>query len=164
MKTIFLCGFMGCGKSTVGSLLAKKAGRAFVDMDTYIEKREGMSIPEIFEKKGEEYFRAAEKEALRELGESSAVVATGGGALLSDENAEIARTSGVVFYIDTPFDICYERIKDDSNRPIAFNSTRQQLLDRFEYRKPLYIKNSDHTADGSKTPIEIAAEIIKNAV
>jgi len=155
---------MGCGKSTVGELLAKRMGRAFIDMDEYIEKSEGMTIPEIFDKHGEPYFRKAETEALKKLCESGAVVATGGGALLSDENAEIAKTNGTVFFIDVPFEICYKRICGDTNRPIAASSTKEQLRDRFEYRKPLYIKNSTLTVNGCATPAELADKIKNDGI
>ncbi len=152
---------MGCGKTTVGELLAKKTGRKFIDTDEYIEKKEQMSIPEIFEKKGEAYFRACETQALKELGEAGAVVATGGGALLSEENGSIAKASGTVVFIDTPFEVCYDRIKDDENRPIAISSTKEQLRERYEYRLPLYKKNSTYAVDGSGTPMSIA-EAIRN--
>lgn len=163
-KTVYLCGFMGCGKSTVGRLLAKRLGSAFTDLDTYIERKEGMKIPEIFEKHGEEYFRGAETEALQELGAAGGVVATGGGALLSDENAAIAAENGVTVFIDTPFKVCYGRIKGDKNRPIAYNSTREQLLERFEYRRPIYLKNSLVTVDGSAAPMGIVTQIMKNLI
>ena len=160
MGSVFLCGFMGCGKSTVGKLLAKKMGRSFVDLDVYIEELQQMTIPEIFEKKGEPFFRKCESEALAELGGAGGVIATGGGALLSHENGVIANKAGTVVYIDAPFESCYGRIKGDKNRPIAYNSTKEQLLERYEYRSPLYIENSGFTVDGSGTPMEIVQRII----
>ncbi|WP_124100857.1 shikimate kinase [Ruminococcus sp. Marseille-P6503] len=163
-KTVYLCGFMGCGKSTIGRLLAKRLGTGFTDLDTYIEKKEGLRIPEIFEKYGEDHFRAAETEALEELGAAGGVVATGGGALLSDANAQTAANNGTAIFIDTPFEICYGRIKGDKNRPIAYNSTKEQLLERFEYRRPLYMKNSRAAVDGSGTPLGIVEQIMKNLI
>ncbi|MGN0634222.1 MAG: shikimate kinase [Oscillospiraceae bacterium] len=159
-KPVYLCGFMGCGKSTVGKLLAKKLGKDFIDLDDYIEQREGMTIPEIFEQKGEPYFRQKECEYLADLPASAGVVATGGGTLLKKENGDLAKSLGTVVYIDAPFELCYNRIKDDRNRPIAFNSTREQLLERFEQRKPLYIENSEFSVNGSGTPMQIVNEII----
>lgn len=123
-RPVYLCGFMGCGKSTIGRLLAKKLGREFVDLDDYIVQREGMSIPQIFEQRGENYFREVEAVALSELSAAAGVVATGGGTLLKKENGDCAKSMGTVVFIDAPFDICYERIKGDKNRPIAYNSTR----------------------------------------
>jgi shikimate kinase len=160
-RPVYLCGFMGCGKSTIGRQLAKKLGKEFIDLDEYIEQREGMSIPEIFEKKGEAYFREKETEALSDLPVSAGVVATGGGTLLKKENGDKAKSLGTVVYIDVPFELCYERIKGDSNRPIAFNSTKDELLARFEQRKPLYEENSEFSVDGTGTPMQIAAEILR---
>lgn len=160
-RPVYLCGFMGCGKSTVGKLLAKKLGKEFIDLDDYIEEREGMSIPQIFEQKGEPYFRERESEALADLPTSAGVVATGGGTLLKKENGDKAKSLGTVVYIDAPFELCYERIKGDGNRPIAFNSTKEQLLERYEQRKPLYCENSEFSVDGSGTPMQIVNEILK---
>lgn len=158
--SIYLCGFMGCGKTTVGKLLAKKLGKKLIDLDWYIEDKEKMTIPEIFEKKGEPYFRKKESEALAKLKASGAVVATGGGALLTEANGNIAKNSGLVIYIDTPFKDCYKRIKGDKNRPIAYNSTKEQLKDRYDQRRPLYIQNSHFAVDGKGFPTEIAQRII----
>ena len=121
MRPIFLCGFMGCGKSTVGKILAKKMGCQCVDLDKYIEVTAGMSIPEIFDKYGEEHFRKLETEALAAFADIGGVVATGGGALLSEENGKVAKRSGMVVFIDTYFNTCYGRIKNDPNRPIAYS-------------------------------------------
>ena len=159
MGAIFLCGFMGCGKSTVGRQLAKLTGRGFVDLDEYIEQKELMSIPEIFEKKGEGYFRELETAALNYLAGKESVVATGGGALLSEKNAAIAGANGMTVFIDTPFEICYDRIKNDEHRPIAASSTREQLLARFEDRYPKYKAHSDILTDGCKEPLQIAKDI-----
>ena len=137
---------MGCGKSTVGKILAKKMGCQCVDLDKYIENTAGMSIPEIFDKYGEEHFRKLE---------------TGGGALLSEENGNVAKRSGMVVFIDTYFNTCYGRIKNDPNRPIAYNSTREQLLERFDYRRPLYLAHSHYVISGGYPPIVIASKIQK---
>lgn len=161
MKPIFLCGFMGCGKSTVGKILGKKMNVECVDLDKYIEDNEGMSIPEIFEQKGEEYFRNAESEALAAFSEIGGIVATGGGALLSEKNGEIAKKSGMVVFIDTYFNVCYDRIKDDPHRPIAASSTKQQLKERFDYRRPLYMAHSHFQISGGYPPLVIAAKIQK---
>lgn len=161
MKPIFLCGFMGCGKSTVGKILAKKMGEECIDLDKYIEKKENMSIAQIFEQKGEEYFRQTESKALADFADKGAVIATGGGTLLSEENGKIAKESGMVVFIDTYFNVCYDRIKDDPNRPIAYNSTKRQLLERYEKRRPLYIAHSDYQISGGYPPGVIASKIQK---
>lgn len=161
MKPVFLCGFMGCGKSTVGKILAKKIGCECIDLDKYIEDTEGMTIPEIFDKKGEPYFRAAETKALAAFADIGGVVATGGGTLLSDENGETAKKAGMVVFIDTHFNTCYERIKDDPHRPIAYNSTKEQLQERFDQRRPLYAAHSHYQISGGYPPVVIASKIEK---
>ncbi len=158
-KTVFLCGFMGCGKSTVGKIAAKLLGSQFVDLDEFIEQQQAMSIPVIFSSKGEEYFRDCETKAIAQFGEKAAVVATGGGAMLREENAETAQNAGIVIFIDTDFETCYERIKDDPHRPIAYNSTKQQLKERFDQRRPLYQAHSQFTIDGSLNAAQIANKI-----
>jgi shikimate kinase len=163
-KSVFLCGFMGCGKSTVGKVAAGMLGMQFIDLDEYIEKQEGMTITVIFSKKGEEYFRACETRAIAQFEGQSAVVATGGGALLREENAAAAQKAGKVIFIDTDFDTCYERIKDDPHRPIAYNSTKEQLRERFEQRRPLYLAHSQFTLNCALSPAQMAAEIKKIAI
>ena len=86
MKAVYLCGFMGCGKSTIGRILAQKCGCALVDMDDYIVEREGMTIPQIFADKGEKYFRDTETAVIGELAEKNCIIACGGGAMLKKEN------------------------------------------------------------------------------
>ena len=135
-RAVYLCGFMGCGKTTVGRVLADLLGTAYADMDAYIEKSEKMSIPQIFSDKGEGYFRDAETRAVEEMGKN-----------------------GVVVYIDTPYDICWERIKDDANRPIVAVNTKESLGELYEKRKALYTAHSAFRADGTGAPSQIAAQI-----
>ena len=163
-KTVFLCGFMGCGKTTVGKVAARMLGVSFIDLDEFIEQQEGMTIPVIFSKKGEEYFRACETEAIKQFEGKPAVVATGGGALLREINAQAAQKAGRVVFIDTDFEVCYERIKNDPHRPIAYNSTKQQLKKRYEQRRPLYEAHSQYTVDGSLSPAQMAQKIKEAAL
>lgn len=159
MKTVFLCGFMGCGKSTAGKLLADKFSCGFYDMDEYITQKEKMEIPRIFAEKGEKYFRERETAAIRELAETGGVVACGGGAMLKKENAEIAAENGIAVYIEVPFDICYSRIAGDTNRPIVMNNTRDELELIYESRVPVYKENSGITVSGDGTAEEVARRI-----
>ena len=158
-KTIFLCGFMGCGKTTVGKILAEKSGRNFFDLDDLIVESEGRTIPEIFAQNGEEYFRAVESRLITELG-GNTVVALGGGAVLRKENTAAAKRSGVIVFIDTDFDTCYSRICGDSNRPLASNADRAELLERFESRYPIYRAAGDIIVSGDGTPEDIADKIL----
>lgn len=159
-KTVYLCGFMGCGKTTVGKLLADSLGCGYTDMDEYIVKTEGMTIPQIFADKGEPYFREKETDAVKILGDKGGVIACGGGAMLKDINAELAAKRGVVVYINTPFEVCYSRISGDKNRPIVMNNTKEALEELYNKRAPVYFSHSGISVDGNGTPMEIADEII----
>lgn len=145
MRSIYLCGFMGCGKSHIGKLLAEDKGMPFVDLDGYIVEKEGRSIPEIFEQSGEGYFRQLEAECLKEL-EGGYVVATGGGTLINESTAEYANAHGVTVFLDAEFELCYGRIKNDKNRPLVVNNTEEQLREIFEKRRVKYEKHSRVTA------------------
>lgn len=160
MKTIYLCGFMGCGKTTVGRLLAQKLGCGFFDMDAYITETEKMEIPRIFAEKGERYFREAETEAIRVLAEKNGVIACGGGAMLKKENADIASAAGTVVYIDVPFETCYSRISGDRNRPIVMNNTKEELEIIYDGRAPVYSENASVTVSGDGSAEDIAERII----
>lgn len=157
--TIYLCGFMGCGKTTVGRVLADMLELGYEDMDAYIEKKAGMSIPQIFAEKGEDAFRRMETEAVAELGRIGGVIACGGGAMLKDINAGTAAKYGTVVYIDVPYDVCYDRISGDVNRPIVMANTRESLEEIYNDRVPLYLAHSQVRADGNKSPEDIAADI-----
>ena len=113
--TVFLCGFMGCGKTTVGKKLAEISGRGYCDTDELIVKRAGMPIPDIFKKYGEPYFRKLETDIIKELCDFNGIAACGGGAMLSDINSGIARENGIVVFLDVPFKTCFYRISGDSN-------------------------------------------------
>lgn len=145
MKNLFLCGFMGCGKSSLGSAAAKKLGCPFIDLDRYIVEGAGMTIPEIFDAFGESGFRERETQALKDLNHlNGVIVATGGGALVNPGNALLCRGRGTVIYIDADFDTCYRRIKDDPNRPLAAKP-QPELLQLYQTRKLAYRANSDLT-------------------
>lgn len=159
MQTVFLCGFMGCGKTTVGKLFAERSGRIFVDMDEYIEDYEHRTIADIFAQDGEPHFRRLEGEAVVRLSESGYVVATGGGAMVDPKNAQAAKQGGRVIFIDTPFECCYERIKGDKKRPLAATASEAELRERYDTRRGAYLAAADDVIDGSGTPVEIADRI-----
>lgn len=160
MSSVYLCGFMGCGKSHIGRMTARATGRSFVDLDRIIVEREGMTIPEIFEKYGEPHFRTLEAQYIRELSDGY-VIATGGGALINDSTAEYARQSGLTVYINTAFELCYQRIKNDKNRPLAVKNTKEQLMELYSARDKIYRRNSMCMVNGSTRDFIIRDEIIK---
>lgn len=161
--TIFLCGFMGCGKSTAGKELASLLGKKFIDMDSYIVQKAGRPISEIFAEKGEDFFRSVESEAVEELALSDAVVACGGGAMLKAENAETASRHGKVVYMEEDFEVCYQRISGDASRPLVMNNTKKALSEIYNARIHLYEEHSDLKIRCGATPCE-TAETIKQLI
>ena len=159
-STVYLCGFMGCGKSHVGRMLAAQLNRELIDLDKYIVAMEKLSIPEIFDKFGEPHFRKLESKYIRELA-GGKIVATGGGALINDETAKFARESGISVYINTSFNICYRRIKGDTNRPLVMNNTPGQLEELYNKRAEIYQKNATFMVNGNTRDSIIAEEIKK---
>jgi shikimate kinase len=138
---IFLVGFMGSGKSTVGRALAEELGWGFADLDEDIEKREGMSINRIFDTRGEAEFRKAETAALRKQARSvergrPCVIALGGGAFLNQENFEIVSNNGVSIWLDCPFSTVERRLAGNEHRPLARDP--EKLRELFAVRRPGY--------------------------
>ena len=155
---VYLCGFMGCGKTRTGKTFAKQAGMDFADLDSYIVEKEGMSIPEIFEKYGEPHFRALEAKYISEMPDNS-VVALGGGAIINENTARTARENGKVIFLDVDFDTCYERIKNDKNRPLAYNNPKEKVKELFDKRRPIYSERSDITIKAYGSPKTVAGKI-----
>lgn len=158
--TIFLCGFMGCGKTTIGKILAKKMGCSFYDTDELIVENQGMTIPEIFAQKGEPYFREVEADIVKSMCGKSAVISCGGGAMINPDTAKAVKDAGeTIVFLDVDFDTCYERICGDSNRPIASSSTKDELKERFDKRYVLYKNHSTIQIDASGSPMETAEAV-----
>ena len=139
-RNIVLTGFMASGKSVVGKALAEALGREFVDSDTEIEKKCGMTIPEIFDKFGEEYFRNVEKDVIAELSlKSHSVIATGGGVVLNSDNIAILRKNATIVNLEPEEDVIIKRLSnDDGTRPLNKGQDIEQILKRFRTRIPFY--------------------------
>lgn len=157
---IYLCGFMGCGKSRIGRELAKKTGMTFADLDRYIVGHEGITIPEIFERYGEPHFRVLEAKYIREMPDNS-IVALGGGAIINENTAKTAKETGKVIFLDADFETCYGRIKDDSNRPLAYNNPKEKVKELYDTRKPIYAERADIVINAAGTPAQIIEKIRK---
>lgn len=143
MKNIVLIGMMGCGKSTIGALLAERLGRKLVDTDEWIVEREGRSINEMFAAEGEAYFRARELEAARELArEQDLIIACGGGLPLRPGCIAPLKKSGVVFWLRRDPGETYDAM-DTAGRPLA-QQGRADFLERFAQREPIYQAWADH--------------------
>ena len=164
MENVFLIGFMGSGKSTVASCLAKNYGMEMIDMDQLIVEREEMSIPDIFTQKGELYFRDVETNLLIQIqGEHNKVVSCGGGAVLRDENVQAMKKSGQVVLLNAQPETILERVKDDDNRPLLRgNKNVEAIRDMMKTRCPKYEGAADFVVDtdGKSTDI-ICKEIIE---
>ena len=162
-ENIVLCGFMGCGKTTVGKALAKKTGMSLVDTDKYIEEKENMTISEIFDKHGEEYFRELEHKACIELaGKSNLIIATGGGALTYERNVKAFKQTCKIILLDVPVDVLYERLKFDTTRPLLQRADKKEAMtELYNKRMPLYKKASDIVIDGNASPFSVTDSIIK---
>lgn len=159
MKPTFLIGFMGSGKSTIAKLLADD----FVDLDTVIVDKIGMSISEFFEQFGEAKFRELETETLKSLSTTHQIISTGGGIVMSEENRQFLKDADVnVVYLEGDFDKLYARILADKEniRPIAISRTREELFEIYQHRADLYDAVATHKiCVTDKTPEEIAKEI-----
>jgi len=126
---IYLVGFMGAGKSTTARSLGRRLGWRVEDVDERIEARERRTVADIFATLGEAYFRAAEREIVRQLvGEREVVVATGGGTFVDPDNRALIRADGAAIWLDVPFDIALERAPRDGRRPLAADRARFEGL------------------------------------
>lgn len=141
-QNIYIMGFMGCGKTTVGAFLAEKLNRPFIDTDTFIEEATGCAVSDIFEKYGETHFRAIEKEVISEVGKlKTYVVALGGGAVLLSENWENISSSGFTVALSFSPKIILSRLKKGTKRPLLNKNNKNRLKhikDLMEERKPFY--------------------------
>jgi shikimate kinase len=143
---IYLVGFMGCGKTTIGRLLAKRIGWHFADLDQDIEKAHGRTVQQIFAENGEPHFRALEHHALKALVNDvergkPCVVALGGGTFVRPENYALLENNGVTLWLDTPFELIRKRVPSDGSRPLATDDEKFREL--FDTRRHLY-QVADH--------------------
>lgn len=161
-KNIILCGFMGCGKSTVGVLLARKCGMAFVDLDSWIERMEGKTVSQIFADSGEEHFRALERQASRELSKKNGVViAAGGGTLTFPENVSVLKENGIIILLDLPVEVISERLKNDKTRPLLNRPDKEEAMrELYNRRMPLYEAAADIKINADCSPMQICRDII----
>ncbi len=158
---IYLTGFMGSGKSTIGRRLAERLGCPFVDLDQEIEERAGLSVREIFEWHGESEFRRLEAETLRATGElEDVVVATGGGTAAFDANARWMRENGLLVWLNPAFSTIVGRIGGLGKKDRPLFRDEAQALALYRERLPAY-RQADLTVDvrAEEQPQEVAARI-----
>ncbi len=155
---------MGSGKTTTGIALAKRMGLSYVDLDERIVEQEGRSINEIFNMKGEGYFRNLETQLLNQTSKKTdQVVATGGGIVINPMNRERMQDTGFVIYLKTSLAVLWERVKEKKDRPLLKSSDpHQSLADLFRKRTPWYEEVSERFfLTDSKSPEAVALEIYK---
>lgn len=150
MGNVVLIGFMGCGKSSVAVKLSYRLKQPMTDTDKWIEKKQGKTVSEIFEQDGEETFRRLETEALRALMESAKnqVISVGGGAAVREENRTLMKEIGKVVYLRAKAETIYERVKEDTNRPLLqCENPMERIQKLLEERKEAYEAAADLIVD-----------------
>lgn len=164
-NNIFLIGFMGTGKSTIGSYLAQTFHKTLLEMDEVIVQREGMSIPDIFADKGESYFRSKETALLSECqAKNNLVISCGGGTAMLEENVAIMKQQGVVILLSATPETIFQRVGQDSNRPVL-NGRRsvEGIQELMNQRLPNYLAAADAViSTDNKSTEEISLEIIRS--
>lgn len=153
---------MGCGKSTVGKNLAKKTGRKFVDMDSYIEDRQNMTVSQIFEKYGEQGFRDIEHGVCLELAEmSNLIIASGGGAFTFERNVQAFKGKDTIVFLDVPLSVIKQRLENDTRRPLLQRPDKDKVMaELYGKRYPVYKSACDITIEGQGTPLKTAYAIM----
>lgn len=164
-KPLVLVGMMGAGKTTVGRRLASRLGRHFLDSDEEIEKAAQMTIPEIFEQRGEPEFRAGETRVVaRVLKDRGVVLATGGGAFVNAETRALMKAEAVTVWLKAEVDILFERVSRRSNRPLLKTANPRATLEKLiEDRYPIYAE-ADVTVISRDVPQDVVAGDVVDAV
>ncbi len=161
---ISLIGMMGAGKTTVGKFVEKLTKEfSFIDIDEEIVKSQNCSISKIFETKGEAFFRKLESEFLfKILSSENQIISTGGGIISSVENINLLKSKSIVIYLSASANVLYNRIKEDTSRPLLNSSNVKQKIETIlQKRLPSYKQAHFEINTENKHPQEIAQEIIK---
>ncbi len=154
-RSVVLVGMMGAGKSSIGKRLASRLGLAFVDADSEIESAAGMTIPEIFEAHGEPYFRAGEARVIaRLLDHGPQVVATGGGAVMTQHTRDLIHIKGISVWLKADIEVLMKRTKRRNDRPLA-----DKLKELMPVREPVY-SQSDITVQSRDEPHDVIVDEI----
>lgn len=166
MKNFILVGYMGCGKTTVGKNLARICRFTFLDTDELIERQQGRRISEIFATDGESAFRDMETAVLKELlakKKNRLVISTGGGMAVREENRELLKKLGMVFYLKAKPETVYARVKGDTKRPLLqCEDPLSRIRSMQEQREPAYLEAAHHIIEVDEyRQCEIAEKIKK---
>lgn len=158
-KTVVMVGMMGAGKTAVGKALAHRLGVPFVDSDAEIETAANMTIPEIFARDGEAFFRRKESQVIaRLLAERSGVLSTGGGAFLSEENRNMISSRGVSVWLNADLDTLWNRVRHKDSRPLLRTpNPRGALAHLYRTRVPIYALADLTVASHANTSVDTMA-------
>mgnify|MGYP006157677969 FL=1 len=160
-KNLVLLGMMGCGKSTIGTIISQKKKLIFLDIDKLIEKETNMKITEIFEKKSEKFFRnLEEKITLKSLNLSKKVIALGGGAFLNEKIRKEVITNNYSVWLNCDSKTLISRLKNNKKRPLALNIPDNELLELISKRSKIYSKSQFKINCHKLTKNEIVKKII----
>ena len=162
IKNLVFLGMMGSGKSSIGNLVSKKLDLPFIDIDNLIVENAEMSISEIFEKKGEVYFRnLEEKITLKTLKKIKVVISLGCGGFINAKIRKEILANHFSFWLNWDESILVKRIKDSKKRPLAFNSTDQEIIEIIKNRSKIYTNAQFKINCNKLTKTEIVKKIIK---
>ena len=166
MKNIVLIGFMGTGKTSTGKLLAKRLGAAFIDLDRAIEEEYGMTIPVMFQQKGEAYFRACEHAMVEKTaGRRNTVISTGGGTVKDPANMAALHEGGIIVCLKADIDTILARTASHGTRPVLDSEDqgdrRQAIASLLAERCRLYEVADFYVDTSTRTPREVVDEIIR---
>ncbi len=165
-KTIVMVGMMGAGKTAVGRALAARLGVPFLDSDHEIETAANLTIPEIFARDGEPFFREKERRVIsRLLTEQRGVLSTGGGAFLAAENRRIIKECGVSVWLKADLDVLWNRVKHRDSRPLLkTDNPRATLSALYDTRVPLYAKADLPVGSDGRASIEDMVDRVLQAL
>nr|WP_305119664.1 MULTISPECIES: shikimate kinase [unclassified Ruminococcus] len=158
-----MCGFMGCGKTTVGKIIAKKTYLDFIDMDRYIEEKEGCTVKEIFDRHGEDYFRDLEHQACIELANrENCIISSGGGSLIYERNVKALEKNALIVYLSVPLEDIKYRLRNDKIRPLLQRPDKDEAMaELYNKREPLYMNAARFVIRPGKGPGATADKIIE---
>jgi shikimate kinase len=172
-KIYYLTGFMAAGKSTIGPILANTLGWDFYDLDKEVEKKERLKVVEIFERKGEECFRKTETDLLKKLSEDDEVIISlGGGAIASDINFGIIKSTGKIIYLKSSPEMAYKRLRFKKDRPAFIfegdeTPSKEQFLERINQlldSRKKYYEQCDFIVDTDNQTVGKTVDIIANYI
>lgn len=161
MKNIVLVGFMGTGKSVTGRLLAQRLNMDFIELDSLIEAKEKMPIKDIFEKKGEPYFRLVEKSVVKEASSGkNVVISAGGGAILDEDNFKNLKSNGIIICLKASPETILKRTKDLKTRPLLNVPEPKKKIEDLLKKREAYYNKADFSVDTDDLSVEQVAERI----